>query len=107
MAKRGGWMKAQRRYAGTGLPPDGNQAKRNPYVAEPALVDAVNIAMTLRRPLLVKGPPGCGKTRLAGAIAHELGVPLFEWYVKSTSRARDGLYVVDMIRRLQDANLGE
>jgi MoxR-like ATPase len=93
------------RYQGQGLPPDDNPENRFPYIASQELVDAVNTAMILERPLLVKGPPGCGKTRLAASIAHELGLELFEWYVKSTSRARDGLYTIDVLRRLQDAQL--
>jgi MoxR-like ATPase len=94
------------RYRGDGLPPSGNAAQRFPYLADDRLVKVVNMAIVLRRPLLVKGPPGCGKTCLAPAVAHELGVPLYEWYVKSTSRARDGLYTVDVLRRLQDAQMG-
>ena len=89
------------RYSGKGLGP--GKKNRYPYLADKPLVDAVNMAIVLRRPLLVKGQPGCGKTRLAGSIAHELGLPLREWHVKSTSRARDGLYSIDMVRRLQDA----
>lgn len=75
------------------------------YIADPSLSHAVNMAISLQRPLLVKGPPGCGKTRLAASVARELEVPLFEWYVKSTSKARDGLYVIDVVRRLQDVQL--
>jgi MoxR-like ATPase len=93
------------RYQGQGLPPDDNESNRFPYLADEKLVQAVNMAIALERPLLVKGPPGCGKTRLAMSIAHELGLKLYEWYIKSTSRARDGLYVIDMVRRLQDAQL--
>jgi MoxR-like ATPase len=68
-------------------------------------VEAVRIAQLLERPLLLKGEPGCGKTRLAGAVAAELGLPYFEWHVKSTSRARDGLYTYDAVGRLRDAQL--
>jgi MoxR-like ATPase len=92
-------------YRGDGKPPAGTEGKTFPYLADPALVRAVNVALHLGRPLLVKGPPGSGKTRVAYSIRHELGVPLFTWYVKSTSRARDGLYSIDMVRRLQDAQL--
>jgi MoxR-like ATPase len=92
---------ALRRYRGDGRSPSGDATF--PYLADAHLVDAVNMAIALRRPLLVKGPPGCGKTRLAHAIAHELGLDLFEWYVKSTSQAIDGLYTIDVLRRLQDA----
>ncbi len=75
------------------------------YIADENLARAVNMAVALKRPLLVKGPPGCGKTRLAASVAQELNLPLYEWYVKSTSKARDGLYTIDMVRRLQDAQL--
>jgi MoxR-like ATPase len=85
------------RYKGTG--------KKYPYRADPELAQVVNMAIALGRPLLVKGPPGCGKTQLAYSIAGELGIPLYKWYVKSTSRARDGLYTIDMVRRLSDAQL--
>jgi MoxR-like ATPase len=93
------------RYRGAGLAPDNDENNRFPYIADKRLVQAVNMAIALHRPLLVKGPPGCGKTRLAMSIAHELGLDLYEWYIKSTSRARDGLYTIDMVRRLQDAQL--
>jgi len=95
-------------YRGKGFPPDGNPDNRFPYLADEKLVDAVNMAIVLERPLLVKGPPGCGKTCLAGSIAHELGLPLdnlHKWYIKSTSHAKDGLYTIDMVRRLQDAQM--
>jgi MoxR-like ATPase len=94
---------AVRRYRGDGLSPSG---ERYPYLADEQLAKVVNMAIHLERPLLVKGPPGCGKTKLAASIAHELRcLELHEWYVKSTSRARDGLYTIDMVRRLQDAQL--
>lgn len=94
------------KYQGNGLPPDGDKQNCFPYFADEGLQDAVNMALELGNPLLVKGPPGCGKTRLADSIAHELGIPAdqqFKWYIKSTSRARDGIYTIDMVRRLQDA----
>lgn len=93
------------RYRGKGLPPDNDESRRYPYLAGERLAQVVNMAIVLKRPLLLKGPAGCGKTRLAGSIAHELGIPLREWFIKSTSRARDGLYSIDMVRRLQDAHL--
>lgn len=76
-----------------------------PYLADEALVEAVNLAIFLERPLLLKGEPGCGKTQLAWAVKYELGLPLEEWYIKSTSRARDGLYTYDAVGRLRDAQL--
>lgn len=76
-----------------------------PYLPDEDLVEAVNLAIYLKRPLLVKGEPGCGKTRLAQAVAYELGLPYEAWHVKSTSRARDGLYTYDTIGRLRDNQL--
>jgi len=76
-----------------------------PYLPSSELVEAVNLAMYLKRPLLIKGEPGCGKTRLASAVAYELGLSYETWYIKSTSRARDGLYTYDNVRRLRDAQL--
>ncbi|MBE7383829.1 MAG: MoxR family ATPase [Leptolyngbya sp. SIO1E4] len=76
-----------------------------PYFPNPDLVEAVNLAILLERPLLIKGEPGCGKTRLAYAIAYELNLPIYTWYVKSTSIAKDGLYTYDTVGRLKDAQL--
>lgn len=76
-----------------------------PYLPDEALVEAVNLAIYLQRPLLLRGEPGCGKTRLAQAVAFELDLPYEAWHVKSTSRARDGLYIYDTIGRLRDAQL--
>jgi MoxR-like ATPase len=77
----------------------------SPYFPGTELIDAVNLAIFLKRPLLLKGEPGCGKTRLASAVAFELGLPYYEWHVKSTDRAQDGLYRYDAVRRLGDAQL--
>ena len=78
----------------------------NNYVASPELIGAVNIAMTLEKPLLIKGEPGTGKTMLADAIAHSLGKPLIIWNIKSTTKAQDGLYVYDTVQRLYDSQFG-
>ena len=76
--------------------------KPEPYIPDEKLIRAVNVALYLRRPLLLEGEPGCGKTRLAFAIAYELGYPLKECYIRSTSRAQDLLYTYDALRRLYD-----
>ncbi|MDZ8241501.1 MAG: MoxR family ATPase [Nostoc sp. ChiQUE01a] len=73
-----------------------------PYVVSPELKKAVNLAIYLRRPLLLEGDAGCGKTRLASAVAYELGLPLYRWDVRSTTKAQDGLYEYDAILRLHD-----
>src|ERR1039458_5297822 len=76
----------------------------NFYYASPAVADMVNLAVALKRPLLVEGEPGCGKTKLAYSIAREKGLPdPVKISVKSTSRAKDLLYTVNALRRLQDA----
>ena len=77
------------------------------YVATDDLRVAVNAAVTLRRPLLVKGEPGTGKTVLAREVAEALGCPLIEWHVKSTTRAIQGLYEYDAVARLRDGQLGD
>jgi MoxR-like ATPase len=77
------------------------------YIAAPALVDAVNAAIALERPLLIKGEPGTGKTLLAQHVAEALGLPLEKWHIKSTSKAQDGLYVYDTVQRLNDARFGD
>ncbi len=77
------------------------------YVASPDLTLAVNAAVTLGRPLLVKGEPGTGKTELARQVAQGLGMPLIEWHVKSTTKAQQGLYEYDAVSRLRDSQLGE
>lgn len=80
---------------------------REPYWPDEALVESVNLAIALGRPLLLQGDPGCGKTRLAYAIAYTLGLPLEEGYIKSTSRAQELIYMYDALNRLYDAQLGE
>jgi MoxR-like ATPase len=77
------------------------------YVATEDLMTAVNAAVTLERPLLVKGEPGTGKTLLAQEVATALGRPYFEWHVKSTSKAQHGLYEYDAVSRLRDSQLGD
>jgi MoxR-like ATPase len=77
------------------------------YVATPDLMMAVNAAVTLARPLLIKGEPGTGKTQLAEEIARSLGRPLYEWHIKSTSKAQHGLYEYDAVSRLRDSQLGD
>lgn len=97
-----------RKYHGDGHPHYGepknqkHKTQREPYIASPELVEAVNVAMHLRRPLLLEGDPGCGKTRLAYALAYELDRPLKTCYIRSTTRARDLLYDYDQLRRLYD-----
>jgi MoxR-like ATPase len=77
------------------------------YVATPDLKVAVNAAVTLERPLLVKGEPGTGKSVLAREVAKSLGAPLVEWHVKSTTKAQQGLYEYDAVARLRDGQLGD
>ncbi len=77
------------------------------YIATEDLMMAVNAAVTLERPLLVKGEPGTGKTLLAIEVAKALGRPLFEWHVKSTTKAQHGLYEYDAVSRLRDSQLGD
>jgi MoxR-like ATPase len=77
------------------------------YVASRALQDVVNVALALERPLLLKGEPGTGKTLLAYHIAQALGMELILWNVKSTTKARDGLYTYDTVQRLNDARFGD
>jgi MoxR-like ATPase len=77
------------------------------YVATADLTVAVNAAVTLQRPLLVKGEPGTGKTELARQVASALGLPIIEWHVKSTTRAQQGLYEYDAVSRLRDSQLGD
>jgi MoxR-like ATPase len=77
------------------------------YLTSDALEAAVNCALALERPLLVKGEPGTGKTLLAESIASALDAPLLTWHVKSTTRAQDGLYVYDTVARLYDSRFGD
>src|SRR5471032_2137061 len=77
------------------------------YIATEELMAAVNAAMVLSRPLLIKGEPGTGKTQLAQEIARSLGRPLYEWHIKSTSKAQQGLYEYDAVSRLRDSQLGD
>jgi MoxR-like ATPase len=77
------------------------------YIASQSLRDAVNVAIALEKPLLIKGEPGTGKTRLAEAIAADLSLDLIGWNIKSTTKAQDGLYVYDTVARLNDARFGD
>ncbi len=77
------------------------------YVATEDLMIAVNAALTLERPLLIKGEPGTGKTVLAAEVAKALGRPLLEWHIKSTTKAQQGLYEYDAVSRLRDSQLGD
>jgi len=77
------------------------------YVATDDLMTAVNAGITVGRPLLIKGEPGTGKTLLAGEVAAALGKPLIEWHIKSTTKARQGLYEYDAVARLRDSQLGD
>src|SRR5580765_3521095 len=79
----------------------------NAYVSTEDLTLAVNAAITLQRPLLVKGEPGTGKTMLAVEVAKALGLPLMEWHIKSTTKAHQGLYEYDAVSRLRDSQLGD
>jgi len=76
------------------------------YIAAGPLVDAVNCAIALERPLLLKGEPGTGKTVLARHVAEGLGMPLLSWHIKSTTKANEGLYVYDTVQRLNDSRFG-
>ncbi|WP_323121686.1 AAA family ATPase [Burkholderia alba] len=77
------------------------------YVATDDLKLAVNAALTLQRPLLIKGEPGTGKTMLAEEVAAALGMPLLQWHIKSTTKAQQGLYEYDAVSRLRDSQLGD
>jgi len=91
------------------MPTDANFARfagTPGYIAAGPLVDAVNCAIALERPLLLKGEPGTGKTVLARHVAEGLGLPLLTWHIKSTSKANEGLYVYDTVQRLNDSRFG-
>jgi MoxR-like ATPase len=77
------------------------------YVATPDLMLAVNAAITLQRPLLIKGEPGTGKTMLAEEVASAVGLPIVQWHIKSTTKAQQGLYEYDAVSRLRDSQLGD
>ncbi len=77
------------------------------YIATADLMVAVNAAITLQRPLLIKGEPGTGKTILAHEVARAIGAPLIEWHIKSTTKAQQGLYDYDAVARLRDGQLGD
>src|SRR5690349_6710947 len=105
-------IEEEKTYTGTVQPPAGKFDKNGrpyePYFPSQELVKVVQIAIQLGKPLLIRGEPGSGKTRLARAVAYELGLLddyFEEWYVKSTSRARDGLYTYDAVGRLRDTQL--
>jgi MoxR-like ATPase len=77
------------------------------YIVSRPLVEAVNCAVALERPLLIKGEPGTGKTLLARHVSEALGLPMESWHIKSTSKATEGLYVYDTLQRLNDARFGD
>lgn len=77
------------------------------YIASDDLMLAVNASITLQKPLLVKGEPGTGKTMLAEQVAESLGAPFFQWHIKSTTKAQQGLYEYDAVSRLRDSQLGD
>ncbi|HIN74433.1 MAG TPA: AAA family ATPase, partial [Gammaproteobacteria bacterium] len=76
------------------------------YISTEDLSMAVNASVALERPLLIKGEPGTGKTLLAEEVAQSLGMPLIEWHIKSTTKAKQGLYEYDAVTRLRDSQLG-
>lgn len=98
-------------YRGDGAKPVKPQSKAwdtpEPYQPSKELIRAVNLSIYLQRPLLLEGEAGCGKSRLAYAVAYELGLPLFVWPVRSSSKAEEGLYHYDAMLRLHDVQLGK
>ena len=98
-------------YRGDGTKPVKSQPDAwntpEPYEPSKELIRAVNLSIYLERPLLLEGEAGCGKSRLAYAVAYELGLPLFVWSVRSTSKAEEGLYHYDAMLRLHDVQLGK
>lgn len=105
-------MEQRRRYTFRGdrtqrpaNPHPDSPTRAEPYIPDSKLVEAVNLAIYLRRPLLLEGEAGCGKTRLASAVAYELGLPFYRWDIRSTSKAQDGLYSYDALRRLHDVQV--
>lgn len=94
--KRYGRFMAQKKFTGT-----------DSYIATDDLMMAVNASVTLQRPILIKGEPGTGKTQLAIEVAAALDRPLFEWHIKSTTKAQQGLYEYDAVARLRDSQLGD
>lgn len=97
------------KYTGKVHPPEDHKGENGrtmyPYLPSDELVEAVNLAIALERPLLLQGEPGCGKTKLAQAVAYELQLPYISWTIKSTSRAQDGLYTYNNLARLRDSQL--
>ena len=89
-------MKSQAQYQGT-----------RDYVASDELQQVVNVSLAIGRPLLLKGEPGTGKTMLAEEVARALDMPLYQWHIKSTTKAQQGLYEYDAVSRLRDSQLGE
>lgn len=97
-------------YSGDGKchraePLEGAWGNKEPYIASQPLINAINTAIYLRRPLLLEGDPGCGKTRLAYSVAYELGYPLKECYINSTTKAKDLFYKYDAVKRLYDLQI--
>ena len=82
-------------------------ASTRSYIATDDLMMAVNASVTLGRPILIKGEPGTGKTQLAIEVAGALDRPLYEWHIKSTTKAQQGLYDYDAVARLRDSQLGD